>query len=57
MKGLTFTKSSANGYTQSIFNKVIPYDQVYSFRVKIIKAPKRDVNIGIVDYEKCKTVI
>ena len=57
MKGLTFTKSSANGYTKSIFNKVIPYDQVYSFRVKIIKAPKRDVNIGIVDYENCKTVI
>ena len=51
-----FTKSHDTGYSQSIFNKVIPFDEVFTFNVKLISAPKRDVCIGVVDYEKHKNV-
>lgn len=60
MKGFKFVKDNGNSYSQSIYNKVIPYDEVFTFQVKIISAPKRLVGIGVVDYEKyniIKTII
>lgn len=57
MKEFTFTKpSSVDGYSQSIYNRAIPFDGVHTFQVKIIRAPNRYVGIGIVDYEKHRTV-
>ena len=49
-------KSYESRYSQSILNKVIPFDQIYTFKVKIVSAPQRYVCIGIVDYEKHSTV-
>ena len=54
MKNFTF--SNANNYSQSIYNKIIPYEEVFTFQVKIISMPNRYVGIGVVDYEKHLTV-
>lgn len=55
MKGFVITKVDSNRYSQSIYNRAIPYDGVHNFQVKIIKAPKRYIGIGVIDYEKQKT--
>ena len=57
MKQFTFTKPThIDGYSKSIYNKAISFDEVYTFQVKIIRAPSLHVGIGVVDYEKHKTV-
>lgn len=57
MKEFTFTKpTNIDGFSKSIYNRAISFDEVYTFQVKIIRAPNRNVGIGIVDYEKHKTV-
>lgn len=54
MKNFTFFNNAIFNYSQSIYNKVIPYEEVFTFQVKIISMPNRYVGIGVVDYEKIK---
>jgi hypothetical protein len=51
MKDFIFTKTNGNGYSQSIFNKIIPFDEITIFKVKILYS-NPNFGIGIVDYEK-----
>lgn len=52
MKDFIFTKTNGKGCSQSIFNKIIPFDEITFFRVKILSCSYPYFGIGIVDYEK-----
>lgn len=52
MKDFIFTKTNGYGYSQSIFNKIIPFDEITFFKVKILNCSSSNFGIGIVDYEK-----
>jgi hypothetical protein len=40
-----------------IFNEIIPYNNIYTFKVKIIKNPDKHMMIGVVDFMKQKDKI
>lgn len=59
MKGFVFTKKKCgynNAYEQSIFIRPISYDEGFCFQIKIIEARRRNIGIGVVDYEKIKNI-
>lgn len=43
---LIFTKGF-EGYQHSIYYKIIPYNQVFNFKVKIVKVTNPSVYIGV----------
>lgn len=41
-------------YYQFVFFELVPFDKQFTFKIKIVKSPNKNIYIGVVDYDKQK---